>query len=513
MRSCCKLKNVAVLTTIPFFLALQSHHAGWLHGYYQNPLLSASLYGTAGFATAALLLLLLLNGKTRHSRELLRIINTDPVTGGLSFSKFRSDASKLLQNGKQDYALVYADIQNFKYMNDTYGRSHGDETLKSISEILEASLVQGELAARPYADHFVLLLKAGNADGLMARLTDLWQSASDRISQNQECRILFKTGVSLFDPQEPGMNVDKALDQALYAMNTLGRLSENGVAFFSREMSHAAEREKDLERCMNDALQQGEFVPYYQPKVDLATGKIIGSEALARWFHPVRGLIPPGDFIPFFEKNNFIIKFDFSIFEAVCRHQNRLLELGIQTCPVSVNFSRRHLRHPEWSDRLKEIVSRHALRTELFELELTETVAENDLSLLSAAACKLKADGFRISIDDFGAGYSSLQLLYRIPIDVLKLDKSCLSSVRAPLMEHEILSSLIDIAQRNQIQVIWEGVENQQQEDFIKQHGCTRAQGFYYARPMPFEEYASVLRKGTLFRGAELEKHIPTPSL
>ena len=196
MRSCCKLKNVAVLTTIPFFLALQSHHAGWLHGYYQNPLLSASLYGTAGFATAALLLLLLLNGKTRHSRELLRIINTDPVTGGLSFSKFRSDASKLLQNGKQDYALVYADIQNFKYMNDTYGRSHGDETLKSISEILEASLVQGELAARPYADHFVLLLKAGNADGLMARLTDLWQSASDRISQNQECRILFKTGVS-----------------------------------------------------------------------------------------------------------------------------------------------------------------------------------------------------------------------------------------------------------------------------------------------------------------------------
>ena len=383
-------------------------------------------------------------------------------------------------------------------MNDTYGHEHGDKALKIISEILCSSIVPGELAARAYADHFVLLLKCEDKEVLTQRMRELCAKISDRISLNQDYRVLFKTGICPFQAGDGDMNLDKVLDRSIYALSTLGQISENGVAFFSDKMAQAVEKEKSLERDMNKALQNGEFVPFYQPKVDLATKKIIGSEALARWKHPERGIIPPGEFIPFFEKNNFVVKLDLCIFETVCRQQRELINRGITPCPVSVNFSRLHIRHPEWCDKLTEIINRYSLSADLFELELTETIAEDDLALVKYATGKLKSNGFRISIDDFGAGYSSVQLLYRIPIDVLKLDRSCLSSTEAKLMEHEILSSLIRIAQANQIQVIWEGVENQQQEDFIKDHGCTCAQGFYYARPMPFEDYAVALRRGTV---------------
>lgn len=246
---------------------------------------------------------------------------------------------------------------------------------------------------------------------------------------------------------------------------------------------------------MHAALERREFVAYFQPKVDLDDHRIIGAEALVRWRHPKLGLIPPGDFIPFFERNGFVTKLDLYMFEQACRCQRALLDEGIEPAPVSVNFSRRHLRAGDWSEKLIAIAEKYGLSTRLFELELTETVAEEDFGLVVAASQRIKSRGFALSIDDFGSGYSSVQLLYRIPIDVLKLDKSCLSEKGARRIEREIVKSIIQIALDNGIRVIWEGIETPAQEAFIRQYGCRYAQGYLYWRPMPFEEYARLLKE------------------
>lgn len=427
----------------------------------------------------------------RWRRQIRHYSDTDRITGKSSFDKFKKDAQKLIDKlDDSSYILVYMNIQNFKYINDTFGHAQGDALLKAIAEIMYQNLKEKELAARAYADHFVVLLHC-NEDKLVERLHSLWNDMESSINAFQSHSIFFKTGIYCIT--EGDTDIEKVIDGAIYALNTLGILSENSCVYYNESMRMQIKKEKEIEHDMNRALENYEFEAYYQPKFDIMTQKIIGAEALVRWCHPGKGMIPPGEFIPFFEKNNFVLKLDLYIFEEVCKRQRQLLDEGIEPMVVSVNFSRRHLKINNWMDMLLEITKRYQVPTNLLELELTETIAEENFDLITLAANNLRRCGFRLSIDDFGSGYSSIQLIYQIPISVLKLDKSCFHENGSSRIESSIIQSLIKIAHENDIHVIWEGVETPEQAETVKRYGCRFVQGFLYARPMPFADYRAKL--------------------
>lgn len=459
---------------------------------YENPLLGLLIVGIISSVIVALLIITI-HFKSRYNKRLIENINTDRITQGMSFEKFIIESGRLTAaRGLQKYGILYLDIQNFKYINETFGRTAGDNWLKGVHQCLISSLHEDELAARAYADHFIVCYKFVDKKTTRERLEALWKNINELSNEFAHYCALFRVGIYVL--QDNDTEITKAIDSAIYALNTLDTISENSVAYYNEDMRTRFEKERTLERDMSSALENHDFLTYYQPKCNIHTKEITGAEALVRWSHPVKGLIPPNDFIPFFEKNNFIVKLDLYMFEQVSRHMREMMDKGITPVPTSINFSRHHLRMPNWTNTLLEIANKYNVPTNLYELELTETVAEENFNLVANVARRLREAGFKIAIDDFGSGYSSIQLLYKIPIDVLKMDKSCFDIEEHSKIKREVLESVVEAAIQNDIHVIWEGVETPEQVQLINEFRCSSAQGFFYYRPMPYDEFQTLLK-------------------
>ncbi len=231
---------------------------------------------------------------------------------------------------------------------------------------------------------------------------------------------------------------------------------------------------------------------YYQTKIDIDTKKIVGAEALVRWNHRERGLLSPSEFVPIFEKNGFIMEIDFYVYESTCKYLKKIMDNNEKLIPISCNFSRRHLSNPTFVESLNEILNKYGIPAELIEIELTETMATENFDKFTEVVNKLKVSGYKISIDDFGSGYSSVQLLYDLPIDVLKLDKSFIQKMNENTMEDEIITSVIDICHKHDIKIICEGVETLEQEEYVRNHHCKLVQGYLYSKPIDessFDKY------------------------
>lgn len=446
------------------------------------------------FAALAIVLFTIDN---RNNRRLSELAFVDPVTRGYSQIRFETEAGKLIRKaGRGTYTFVSLNVSNFKLINDTFGTYDGNRILKHIHDVIEEFLNEDELICRSFSDNFDLLLRTDTQEMLLKNIRSIARrinSFNDK--SDKKYYLLLTVGVYLIE--EPGLSIVHIRDRANVARKsskvTMG--NELFTCMFYSELERQKQlRNKDLENKMSAALENQEFVVFFQPKVRLSDGAIAGAEALVRWNDREWGMIPPGEFIPFFEQNHFIIQVDLYVFEQVCRHLRLWLDEGLEPVPVSVNLSRVHLSHENFLQKFLEIQQKYGIPSGLLEMELTETVLSENLGLVTEVVEKIRQMGICCSIDDFGSGYSSLNLLKHINADVLKLDKAFFDSPDAcDPKERVVIEAVVDMAKRLNMTTVAEGVETQAQMEFLKNTGCDMVQGYVISKPVDAKHFEGLV--------------------
>lgn len=432
---------------------------------------------------------------SRSNRRVRRLLNYDTLTGLPSGSHFIRAAKEIIDSAPDaNFALLYLDVNRFKFINETYGYSEGDRLLKDIAEMLREMVGKGELASRSYADNFSALLRFDTSEALYARLEDS-ELVKETAFHNRAAgyRVTLSTGLYII--KEHDISLDACVVHAHYAKDLAKGAYTNALVTYEDRIKTDIEREKSLENKMHAALENGEFVPYFQAKTNINTGETIGAEALARWMTPDGKMVSPGEFIPFFEKCGFIVQLDMFIFEKVCRQMAEWRAAGYELLPISSNFSRLHGRNSSFTEDILRIAGKYDIPSELLELEVTETVAMSLDDGIAKFADQLSALGFRLAIDDFGTGYSSLAVLDQLKIDVLKLDRNFFVGGIENKVRLTIIKKLVELAHEIDIEVVCEGIETDEQENILKAIGCEIAQGFRYARPETAEDFTKKLHK------------------
>lgn len=417
----------------------------------------------------------------------------DPLTGYTNYTTFQREAQRLLdERGETKYALWYSDICNFKYVNDLYGYDFGDSVLKHWANAIAAEIGEGETFCRISADTFAVLRKYENKDLVRARYDKVMRALNAYPElQNKRLQINVISGVYLIEGPEDVLSISEMLNRANVAEKSIKYSSMQHVAFYSEEMRNKFSQEQDLQADSIRALARGEFKVYLQGQVDIQNGFIIsGAEALVRWQHPERRLVSPGDFIPLFERNGSIAELDLYVFQEVCRFISVRRKAGLELFKISVNVSRITILQPNFVEKYTAIKEEFHVPDNVLELECTESVVVENMKVISTVLGQLHRAGFLLAMDDFGAGYSSLNVLKDLDVDVLKLDKSFFSGGLAESRERIIVASVIAMANALRMKVVAEGVESMDQVMLLRTGNSDVVQGYVFTKPVPMESFA-----------------------
>ena len=430
--------------------------------------------------------------KMQVQNEIEKLAYTDALTGMWNFNKFKIVAEDLLESLEEDsphYAMICFDIKKFRYINDTFGFEVGDEILLHIANYLKKTLRKQMIFTRMSADKFLVLLSYEKVEHVLATVNLSIEEMQYFVSaKTGRYKLIFNAGIYLIH-KEDSLALNAIVDKADIARSKAHCGHDSNFVFYNETFRQKLMKEKEIEDLVDYALEYKEFVVYYQPKIDLLTGKIKGAEALVRWISPIKGFMSPAEFIPLFEKNGFIAKLDFYVFERVFSDLRKWLDEGKKIVPISINLSRVHLSDGSFIEKLEKLLKQYHIDPKIVEIELTESVFMENISSIIEVMHQLKKIGFLISIDDFGSGYSSLRLLRDLPVDYLKLDKEFLDNGDSSIREQIIIMNVIRMAKTLGIKVVSEGVETATQATFLKSCACDLVQGFYYARPMPLEDF------------------------
>ncbi len=418
----------------------------------------------------------------------------DDITGYASWKSFTENYEKIKLDTGTGRAFISLDIDKFKTINDTLGYEGGNKILKQVAEIIARDIGSNDIFARNGGDHFIILAEYTEKDDIIELVKNI---ISDIEYQITDAKVTVSVGICLID--DYSRTIRAVLDRANIARNTIKTFGESRFTFFDHTMIENIREEKSIENIMEDSLEKGEFVVYLQPKYGLEednttpSGEVIGAEALVRWYHEGQ-IISPGKFIPIFEKNGFVTKLDFYMFREVCKLQKTWKNMGYTPKIISVNMSRLHFPDPNFVDTLKGICDEYGIETKYFEIEVTESAAYENITILMDVFTRIKAAGFHVSIDDFGTGYSSLNMLKDLPVDVLKIDRSFLTE-NADEAENasKIIACVVSLASSLEISTICEGIETKEQANLLSKLGCDMAQGFYFARPMPVKDFEKLV--------------------
>ena len=374
------------------------------------------------------------------------------------------------------------DISNFRYINEAYGHEKADLLLKVITEEAESIFSSNEICVRMNADQFVLLTK--NTLDLEERLFVFTDKVNARaLDIGIRYPIKFKRGV--YKVQDTSEDISIVIDKANAARKELNGEEKESVAVYSDKMVKDMRKVDMIESTMERALFNGEFKLFVQPKWDISENHLYGGEALVRWIRDDGTMVYPSDFIPVFEKNGFIEQLDMYMLESSCQLIRQLVDAGKPVYPISVNQSRVLLHNPQYLEKVKEVLQRYDIPKRSIELEVTETVLFMDQGKMLSIMNNLKAEDIPLSMDDFGSGYSSLNMLKDFPFDVLKIDKEFFSESITSEASILILTKIVEMAHGLGIKVICEGVETKDQVEMLRKIGVRYVQGYYYSRPIP----------------------------
>lgn len=420
----------------------------------------------------------------------------DDLTGLPSRILFKDRLSQACIEANRKERLVgvmFLDIDNFKDVNNTLGHEAGDALLKSAAKRLEGCFRPGDTVARLGGDEFaVLLADVGHVDDVVQvaqHVADSFKAPFDIFGH--EVFVTFSLGITLY-PFDDGSieNLMRNADSAMYAAKIAGR---NCYRFYAASMTSRAMERLALQAELRHALDHGDFILHYQPQLEIANNHITGVEALVRWRHPEKGVISPAQFIPVAEETGLIVPLGEWVLRTACLQGNAWHKQGMTQVRMAVNISARQFKDPLFSQRILEIISETGFDPHYLELEITESILVGGMESVSSILNDLKRSGIMISLDDFGTGYSSLSYLKRFPIDKLKIDKSFVRDVLTDANDDSLVRAIIAMARALQLSAIAEGVETQEQLDFLVANGCDGVQGYHIGRPMPAEQAADLI--------------------
>lgn len=453
-----------------------------------------------GFITLAFgtLLIFLANSFYRHKRSLEQIAYVDPITGGNTIQKFYIDAQSLLQKsvGVPSYAMIYMNIEKFKVLNEQYGKTACDEILCAIQHGVSSDLTANECMGRVSADHFCILSYFKTEEALAERLSKWRNNAVNYIMDKGSIWLPQNAEFGVYIIENVDLPLTYMIDRAKLSLAETTRMLHDKMryAFYNEKMRSILLREKHLEDIMEASLKNGEFEVFLQPKYQTQAEHIGGAEALVRWRSATEGMIYPDEFIPLFEKNGFVVQIDLFVFEETCRLLERWIKGGLPPIKISVNCSRNHLRIPNFLDNYRRIAKKYALPPNMMEIELTETAVFEDVAALVKVISEIHAMGLSCSMDDFGSGYSSLNLIRNIPVDTIKLDKIFFrTSTEDAERTESVVGSIITMAKALHMHTVAEGVEEREQVEMLKRLDCDYIQGYYFAKPMPIPQFEQLL--------------------
>lgn len=397
-------------------------------------------------------------------------------------------------------ALLFIDLDNFKALNDTLGHDVGDQLLQQAAQRLVSCVREGDSVARLGGDEFVVMLEGLSADALEAAAQT--EAIGEKILvilsrpyqlATYECRSTSSLGATLFHGHQQAMEeLMKQADIAMYQAKKAGR---NILRFFDLEMQNAVTARATLESELRKALEQGQFHLHYQIQVDHAL-RPLGAEALIRWMHPGRGLIPPGQFITVAEETDLIVPIGEWVLETACAQLRAWQQDAFaRDLVLAVNVSANQFRQEDFVAQVRAAVQRHAINPRLLKLELTESMLLDDVEGTIATMSALRESGIQFSLDDFGTGYSSLQYLKRLPLDQLKIDQSFVRDIAVDNSDTAIVRTIIAMARSLNLQVIAEGVETEEQHRLLRENGCAHYQGYLFGRPVPLAEFEAQLER------------------
>ncbi len=422
--------------------------------------------------------------RLRESSAMLGRLESDSLTGLFSKEFFYHSLEELLKvDADAHYDLVCSDIENFRVMNDRYGTAYCDRFLRSIADEISGSLPNLLFGGRIGPDVYAFLIGHQEQNGWTEHLLpDGWQENHGKIT--------IKFGI--YTDVDHELTAAGICDRATLAIAKIKKKFGTDVAWYDDEMRNMQLREHQIEQTMERALSERQFVVYYQPKHDLHTDTTGGAEALVRWISPEMGFISPGQFIPLFERNGFIINLDFYIWEEVCKELRHCMDEGLPVIPISVNVSRVDFEVPDLAADIAVLADRYGIDHALLHIELTESMYSDNPGQIARTLAALHSNGFYIELDDFGAGYSSLTSLNTLTLDIMKIDMSLIRQAAAT-NDYSILRFATLLADGMRLKTVVEGVETAEQVAALKVLGCDYIQGYYFSKPLPPKEYEEYL--------------------
>ncbi|MEG2915656.1 MAG: EAL domain-containing protein, partial [Oscillospiraceae bacterium] len=407
------------------------------------------------------------------------VVQYDILTGLYNKESFYEKAHTMIKANEQPYNIICLDIENFKLVNDMYGEKQGDDLLCFIADLIKDVMVKTSgIAARITGDIFVCIIPKGyvNKD----------KTLKECFTALKEYPLNFNISprIGVYEVEDVEIPVRLMCDRARLAAQSIKGKYGTLVAFYDKNIRNKMLLEQEITNEMKDGIIEEQFQVYFQSKCCLKNKQLVGAEALVRWIHPTKGFMSPADFIPLFEKNGFITELDMYVWEKTCMAIRRWIDLGYEIVPISVNVSRVDIYNPKLPQILCDLIKKYSLKTEMLHLEITETAYTENPSQLIAVISLLREKGFYIEMDDFGSGYSSLNMLNEVAVDTIKLDMRFLQSNNKQNHSEDIIDFIIKLAKRLNLSVIAEGIETEIDLKFLEYMGCQYGQGYLFSKPI-----------------------------
>lgn len=424
-----------------------------------------------------------------------KIMNTDINTGVANQNSLMYYAVNLIKNGRiGDYTGIFFNIHNFKYVNKVFDYSQGDVILRNYAHMVKSYLDSDEEIARLGGDNFVVICRNENASDFISKIKDVHMSHEFR-SVKRELQLGVTAGIACLEGVDKPREVMARTSIAYQAARKTGAGS---IVVYTKEIQKQLMDDQEILAAFPQALAAGEFVVYYQPKVRIADKSIYGAEALVRWVRDGQ-VVTPARFIPQFEREGSVCRLDYYMLEQVCGFLKSRLDKGLKIVPVSVNFSRRHLEEGDLVERITGTIDRFGIDRSYIEIELTESEDYQNYEIMSSVIGRLKERGISTSMDDFGTGFSSLNMIKKVDLDTIKIDKSLIPFDDVNNNKHQdivMFASIIDLIGRLGKKSVAEGVETTQQLDYLEKLGCDIVQGYVFDKPLPKDEFEQRLESG-----------------
>lgn len=426
----------------------------------------------------------------RETSAMVNHLKFDRLTGLYSKDFFYQKVrERLLEDPDREYCIICSNIENFKFINDSFGTREGDRLLKEVSDIAKKMVGSSGFCGRFSADRFLFFQE---------REQEQWDRNHFGNVLNEDFSLLLKNTVmrwGIYEITDRSIPVELMCDRALMAVDSIKGQYDQYFAIYDESFRKMKLREQNITNAMETALEAEQFVVYFQPKFDLQNACMVGAEALVRWNHPELGFVSPGEFIPLFEKNGFIFQLDQYVWEYTCARLQEWKEKGYPIVPVSVNVSRVDMYHTNLVEILTGLIQKYSVDPAYLHLEITESAYTGNPVQMIDTVETLRKSGFLIEMDDFGSGYSSLNMFSQMKLDILKLDMKFVQNETEKSADQSILDDIINMAHKLCLKVVAEGVEYKEQVERLQAIGCDYAQGYYFAKPMPAAEFEQLMIK------------------